>query len=88
MYLLVRNVVSKCTERSEGVSVFKECEESLQQGVDIRVDFDGIINVSEDFVYGFLGQVAEGHNFKQICYVRIQSHILTKFKKFAKAVGC
>lgn len=86
MYLLVRSVVHKCTERNEGVLIYEQCKRTLQSGSDIRVDFDGIVNVSDDFVYGFLGEAAKKHSLKQIYYVRVQSHILTKFKRFAKTV--
>ena len=89
MYILILDVVPKCTENIEGLKLYRSIRNDLKKDKNIRVDFHGIVNITDDFLNGFLGTVAEKNNaqLKNISYVRIKSHIHTKIKSFSKSCG-
>lgn len=87
MYVKVKDIVGKCTEKSEGMLIYQQCQCSLSQHEMVNVDFDGINNVTDDFVFGFLGpfsQDKEGIN--KIHYVRIQAYIRNRFKRATRQI--
>lgn len=88
MYIKVRDIVPKCTERSEGILIFNECLCSIGSTEYISIDFDGIQNVTDDFVIAFLGQLAgkDKTAINRIQYVRVQTYIKTKFKRATKQI--
>ena len=89
MFVIVREIVAKCTENQEGVQVSKVCLDGIKKSETVRVSFDGIVNVTEDFIYGFLGTVATANKqyLKQIKYVRIENRIRSKIKVFYQKMG-
>lgn len=89
MYVLVRDYVGKCTERSEGEKIYQLVKPCLKGKETIRIDFDGIQNVTDDFIYGFLGSVITKNRnaFKRIFYVRSKTYIRTKIRDFSKKMG-
>ena len=70
MFICVRSLVDKCTENSEGVTVYEKVSPFLGNE-NVRVSFDGVVNVSEDFLCGFLGSVIQKNkeSYKTITYV-------------------
>lgn len=85
MYIRVRDIVPKCTEKSEGILVFQNCQASLSDRM-ISIDFDGVINVTDDFVFALLGAIAKEDQttINRIHYVRIQTYIKKRFKSASK----
>lgn len=79
MYIFVKDVVEKCTEKQEGARLGEVCQCSKNEA--LRVDFHGVMNVTEDFVCGFLNGF---HNFTEtkISYVRTKPFIKKKFQKY------
>lgn len=86
MYIRVKDIVTKCTERSEGLRICEKCQEPDESTM-IKIDFEGIVNVTDDFVFGFLGPLASNKEvINRIHYVRIQAYIKTKFKRTTKQI--
>lgn len=86
MYIKVIDIVPKCTEKSEGLLIYKNCCDSQDSRL-IKLDFDGVINVTDDFVFAFLGAAAKNENLiDRIQYVRIKTYIKNRFKRAHKMV--
>lgn len=88
MYVKVKDIVEKCTEKSEGLIIYQHCQCYITDECLIKIDFEGIVNVTEDFVFGFLGQFSgqEKEVIKRIQYVRVQTYIKTRFKRATKQI--
>ena len=88
MYVKIKDVVHKCTERSEGERVFNAFDTCVTDCGCISLDFYDIVNVTEDFIFALLGSIAkqDAQAIIRIQYVRAHGHIKTKFKKAAKIV--
>lgn len=88
MYVKVKDIVEKCTEKSEGLIIYQHCQSFQGDECLIKIDFEGIVNVTEDFVFGFLGQFSgqEKEIIKRIQYVRVQTYIKTRFKRATKQI--
>lgn len=89
MYLIVKDLVPKCTESYEGNCLYDACIGALVQKENVRISFSGIGNVTEDFLFAFLGSIKKSipkDSFKNISYVRIESHIFGKIKATCKAL--
>ena len=84
MFLFIKDIVPKCTEKIEGQMVYQSFAAGLAQSENVRLDFFGIMTVTDDFINGMLGAV-EPQNFKQLHHVRAKNHILTKIKTFSKS---
>ncbi|CAG5001943.1 hypothetical protein DYBT9275_02772 [Dyadobacter sp. CECT 9275] len=87
MYILVRDVVEKCTENCEGVKLSQICEKA-NAAESIKVDFFGIIQVTDDFLFGFLSQLKNTEtSLTQLQYVRTPAYIRRKIQKVCQVVG-
>lgn len=88
MYLKVKDIVNKCTEKSEGLLVYEHCRCSMDSECIIKVDFDGVFNVTDDFVFAFLGSFQQDKAvINRIQYVRAQTYIVTKFKRATRQIA-
>jgi hypothetical protein len=88
VYIKVRDIVSKCTEKSEGIRVYEKCQYSLSENI-ISIDFDGVMQVTDEFVFALLGEIAKQDKtvINRIQYVRIQTYIKTRFKRASKRLA-
>lgn len=88
MYVKVRDIVEKCTEKSEGQTIYQHCQCLNDNESLIKIDFEGVVNVTEDFVFGFLGQFSgqDKEVINRIQYVRVQTYIKTRFKRVTKQI--
>lgn len=88
MYIKVTDIVSKCTEKSEGILIYEQCRVSLSNHKLVSIDFEGVINVTDDFVFALLGAIAAQDKTIINCiqYVRTQTYIKTRFKRASKSI--
>ncbi len=87
MYFKIKDIVPKCTERSEGRLVYEKCACELESCEFVNIDFDGILNTTDDFIFAFLGGFKEDKTaIQRIKYVRIQTYIKTRLKRTTKTI--
>lgn len=85
MYLVVSRIVGKCTEKKEGILIYKRIGPTLKKSGLVHLDMDGIMNVTDDFLTGLFGNVIQKHGLqaaKSIQYVRVKSYIRTRTKAY------
>lgn len=90
MYLVVSRIVGKCTEKREGILIYKLIGPTLKKSGLVQLDMEGIMNVTDDFLTGLFGNVIQKHGLqaaKSIQYVRVKSYIKTRTKSYLDCKG-
>lgn len=90
MYLVVSRIVGKCTEKKEGVAIYKIIRPTLKKNKLVQLDMEGIMNVTDEFLTGLFGSVIHKYGLqaaKSIQYVRVKSYIKTRTKSYLDCKG-
>lgn len=85
MYVHVKDIIAKCTSKSEGLALYEAIKPELELGDNIMIDFHGITNITTDFLNGFSGTALESFTkdtLKQIRYVRTATYIKRRISAY------